>query len=197
MRVHIYSIVALTVAATACSSGRSNAQKRAEVARGVAAEMAVPSRPLLDYSQFEVLTAEMAPEVAEDEAKAQVAADLDGRIRARLAGLVNEWPNNGSAGTFTVTPRVVSLRVVSGGARVWLGAFAGNSHMDVDLILKDKASGDVIATAEIRQSAGGMAGAWSGGSTDRNLLNYVADITYAYLRRHGPPEPAPAPAPEG
>ncbi len=193
MRITCFSVLFL-VASIGCGGGGNNALRRAEVARTYAGSMAQPSKPLLEYSKVELLPTTMEEEVAAEEAKAKVANQLDERIQNRVAPLLQQWPTTGQAGTLEVRPHVMSLRIVSGGSRFWLGAMAGSSHMDVDLILIDKASGQQIGRALIRQSADAMAGGWSMGSTDRNLLNYVADISYAYLRHHGPKVPEPTPA---
>ena len=50
----------------------------------------------------------------------------------------------------------------------------------------EKQTGREIARERIRQSAGAMAGAWSIGSTDQNLSEYVVDIAHEYLAKNHP-----------
>jgi hypothetical protein len=39
----------------------------------------------------------------------------------------------------------------------------------------------VVANPRIRRTADAFAGGWSAGATDKDLLDYVADIAYQYL----------------
>ena len=66
--------------------------------------------------------------------------------------------------------------------------------IEVDLIMTDKASGQVVGQPHIRLESGGMAGAWSYGSADRNLIEYALDVIYTYLQRNHPSYQPPAPA---
>jgi hypothetical protein len=61
---------------------------------------------------------------------------------------------------------------------------AGDSSITMDLELRDAATGVVIAKPSIGRSANAMAGAWSFGATDRNLLDYITNIAMEYLQRH-------------
>jgi hypothetical protein len=70
---------------------------------------------------------------------------------------------------------------VSGGARFWAGAMAGESIVDVDLLLVDSTSGKRVAQARVTRGSGAMVGGWSVGATDRNLLDYIVDICHEYL----------------
>jgi hypothetical protein len=50
--------------------------------------------------------------------------------------------------------------------------------------LTDKENDKVVAVPRIDQVADAMAGGGSSGATDRNLLNYVVDISYHYFVKH-------------
>ena len=80
-----------------------------------------------------------------------------------------------------IQPRVVSLRVISVTTRLWIGAWAGQSEISMDLILLDKETGEKIGRTRVQRAAGAYAGAWSHGMTDKSLLDYIVDITYQYL----------------
>ena len=72
--------------------------------------------------------------------------------------------------------------MIGGANRFFAGAFAGDSSIDMDLELKEAATGTVIAKPRIVRNANAMAGAWSVGATDRNLMDYIADIATQYLQ---------------
>ncbi len=64
------------------------------------------------------------------------------------------------------------------------GAWAGSSNINMAFKLTDKENDKVVAVPRIDQVADAMAGGWSSGATDRNLLNYVVDISYHYFVKH-------------
>jgi len=70
---------------------------------------------------------------------------------------------------------------VSGGARFFIGALAGNSDVKIKLVLTDSATNEVIGSPIISKQSGAMSGAWSMGSTGRNLVDYIIDISERYL----------------
>jgi hypothetical protein len=104
-------------------------------------------------------------------------------LEAKITPLLGEWraASGDGSGTLVIQPDAVKLKIVSSGARFWGGALAGESNVDINLRLINKASGKVIANPRIARSAGSMSGAWSIGATDQNLLRYVVDISYQYL----------------
>ncbi|MFN2644031.1 MAG: hypothetical protein ABR570_03495 [Burkholderiales bacterium] len=164
----------------------SNPARRAAVAMEESRRLAAPTTPLASYGKFELKPMGMSPAVANDTAKVEVVKDLEGRVQARVQPLLAQWnaqaaKNAATGSTLIVQPRVMSLRVVSGGARFFAGAFAGDSSIAMDLDLKDAATGALIANPRIERSAGAMAGGWSIGATDRNLMDYIADIAGQYL----------------
>ena len=122
-----------------------------------------------------------------DQAKAAVAKDLETRLRAVLQPMLTRWSaasGQRPARTLIVQPRVTQLRVIHGATRAFVGAFAGDSSITMDLELRDAATGAVIAKPSIARNANAMAGAWSFGATDRNLLDYITNIASEYLERH-------------
>ena len=167
MKQLLIPVVALAVLA-GCASDPS---RRAKVAEEESARLTAPTTPLSSYGTFELKPMEMAPEVANDSAKAAVAKDLEARVQARVQPLLAQWSaqgaNSAAAGrTLIVQPRAIKIRMIG----------------QMDLELKDAATGAVIATPRIIRNAGAMAGAWSVGATDRNLMNYIADIARQYLQ---------------
>jgi hypothetical protein len=162
---------------------QSNTDKRRNIAIQEVSRMAPPSEKLSSFSQSELSPITMSPEIA-DGAKKQAYADkLGNMLETKITPLLGEWraASDGGSGTLVIQPDAVKLKVVSGGARFWVGAMAGESKVDMTLRLIDKESGKVIASPRIARSAGSMSGAWSFGATDQNLLRYIVDIANQYL----------------
>ena len=166
----------------------STSEKRAKVAVQESSRLVPPSQRLSLYSNFELEALDMASAVRNDAKKMKVAGQLEEKLRTKLLPLLEKWNSNWGGGdaqsTLLVRPKVASLHVVSGGARFWAGAWAGNSSIDLDLTLVDGDTGSVIANPRINRAASAVGGAWSVGATDRNLLDYITDISYQYLLDH-------------
>jgi hypothetical protein len=178
--------VALVAVVTGCASDPG---RRLEVAREESARLAAPTTPLSAYGKFELKPIQASPEVANEPRKVAATKDLEARLQARLQPLLAEWNAQGATGptaakTLVVQPRVVKLQIFSGATRFFAGALAGDSSIDMDLELFDAAHGVVIAKPRIARSASALAGAWSVGATDRNLMDYIADIACQYLQDH-------------
>lgn len=175
-------LLVLLAGAVGCASDPAD---RAEVAGAEASRMARPDEPLSKFGRFELAPLEMSPEVAADSKKVDQVRKLEARLAARLQPLLDGWnaAGRGSGRVLVVEPTVQQLRIVSGGARFWAGALAGESLVDIDLMLVEKGSGKRIGQARVTRGSGAMAGGWSVGATDRNLLDYVVDICHEYLAR--------------
>ncbi len=78
-------------------------------------------------------------------------------------------------------PHLIKLRIVSGGARFWIGPLGGKSNIDIEFKIIDGSTEDVIAQPRIARRAGAWAGGWSIGKSDRNLQSYIAHITHEYF----------------
>lgn len=186
LRRSLASLAALALAA-GCAS---NPGKRQKIIDDEVARLRPPEMPLTSFGAFEVTPIAMAPEVQEKPEKVAVATDLGQRLEAQLRPTLDGWaaaaPPAARGRTLVIVPTVVGLRIVGGGSRFWLGAMAGESTIDVDLQLVDKATGRAIAKERIAKSSGSMSGAWSMGATDRNLTQYVIDIANAYLVKYHP-----------
>jgi len=161
----------------------ANPEKVATVAQEQSARMVPTSEPLSAFSTFELQPMTLSDAVSADSGKVKQAKILEEKLRAKLIPLFEEWQRDGNntGRKLLVQPSLVSVRIVSGGARFWVGAFAGDSSIDMDLKLVDADTGRLIGQPRINQASGGMAGGWTVGATDRNLLDYVAAISNQYL----------------
>lgn len=177
-----FILILLVALLSACASDPA---KRQQVAVQESARMRALETPLSTYGTFELLPIAMGSAVASKPEKVEVANQLGQKLEARLRPLLQGWQSSAPAErrsrTLVIKPTVASLRVVSAGARFWAGAFLGDSSIDLDLVLMDKESGRLIANQRVNKNANAMAGAWSIGSSDKNLLDYVVDIAYQYL----------------
>ncbi|HEX9049661.1 MAG TPA: DUF4410 domain-containing protein [Anaeromyxobacter sp.] len=181
------TFLAVMALAAGCAS---NPGKRQKIIDDEVARLRAPEIPLTSFGAFEIRPIAMSPDVQEKPEKVAVASDLGQRLEAQLRPTLDGWaaaaPAPAKGRTLVIQPTVVNLRIVGGASRFWLGAMAGDSSIDVDLQLVDKASGRAIAKERIAKSSGGMSGAWSMGATDKNLTQYVIDIANAYLVKYHP-----------
>ncbi|MBI5245219.1 MAG: DUF4410 domain-containing protein [Elusimicrobia bacterium] len=76
---------------------------------------------------------------------------------------------------------VVNMRIVSGGARLWLGAMVGSSDMSVQLTLTDAATGEVVREKLLSTANNAMGAAWTMGSSDRTLPSDMGRIIAEYI----------------
>ena len=72
-------------------------------------------------------------------------------------------------GTLLVKAKVTGMRIVSGHARMWGGAFTGSSFMEVDLTLIDSATNTVVREKKLSSANNPWAAAWVGGASDQSL----------------------------
>lgn len=158
------------------------------VATTESARMAAPSRPFSSFASYELKPMTLSPAVMKEHGKVERAAELDARLRQKLEPLFDEWrsaaPGAKRSGRLVVEPQLASLKVVSGGARFWAGAMAGDSSIDLDLAMTDGDTGQLIAKPRITLKADAMTGGWSIGKSDDNLLDYIAAVSYQYLKDH-------------
>lgn len=175
-------LLACLVLITGCRQG----QQRTDIAMQEASRLQAPMEALGKYSKVKLKAIELKGEVATDGKKVKAAKDLEDRLQTKLGPLLDNW-NNGNTGdgsTLIIQPVLQSLYIVSAGSRFWVGGMAGNSSIDMDLLLTDEATGKRIAAPRIQRDASAMGGAYSVGGTDRNLPNYIVDIAYNYLQMH-------------
>jgi uncharacterized protein YceK len=168
-----------TSAQTATSSAGSPA------AQAAGTGLAAPSQPLSTFSDFELKPMTLADAVAKNRGKRTVAGQLESRLRERVQSLLDEWKADKSStrtgGTLVIQPQLQDLRIISGGARFWGGSMAGGSYITMTLQLIDGKTGTIIASPIISRSSNAVAGTWTMGAMDRNLLNWAVEIARQYL----------------
>jgi curli biogenesis system outer membrane secretion channel CsgG len=166
---------------TACAADPAKVQ---DVAAEEAERLAPPTRPLSEFAEFELAAMTFDDAIVQESGKMEEAQEFESNLQAKLDPLLANWNAGGSesaVGTLSIEANLVRLKIVSGGARFWAGAFAGDSFLDLDLRLVDKSSGEVISDVQVRRNADSMTGAWSVGKSDQNLDEYVVSIIHQYL----------------
>jgi hypothetical protein len=133
--------------------------------------------------------------VAEFETSAEIAKDYPNATRECQANTV--WSlqekkfyqsvESGKAavdrrdGTLLVKAKLTDMRIVSGPARIWGGAFAGSSFMEVDLTLIDAATNTVVREKKLSSVNNPWAAAWVGGASDYSLPADMGKILAEYV----------------
>ncbi len=144
-----------------------------------------PAEALSAFQRFEVVPLAMgapwAGQAANEAAKTNLQANLDERLGPWLAE-VNAGADADAGRVLRIEPYIGGIRFITGGKRVFAGAFAGKSRVLLRLRLVDVATGAVIAEPEFYQHAAGMAGAYSFGGADKAMLERVATLAADYLR---------------
>lgn len=121
--------------------------------------------------------------VAEFETSAEIANDYPNATRECQANTVwalqekkfYQTVESGKAagarrdGTLLIKAKVTNVRIVSGAARIWGGAFTGSSFMEVDLTLIDAATNTVVREKKFSSANNPWAAAWVGGASDHSL----------------------------
>jgi curli biogenesis system outer membrane secretion channel CsgG len=166
---------------TACAADPEKVQA---VADAESARLQRPTRPLSSFTVFELKPMVFSTAIEEEKGKLEEAQEFEQNLNDKLLPLLESWnaaSNEGSRGTLSIETELTGLRIISGGARFWAGAFAGDSFIDMDLRLIDTGTGEEIADVRIQRNAGAMGGAWSIGKSDQNLDEYIVSIVYDYL----------------
>jgi len=80
-----------------------------------------------------------------------------------------------------IRANITNMRIVSGSARFWGGAFAGSSGMEYDLTLVDGKTNQVVRTKKMSSWNNSWAAAWNFGASDRSLPDDMGKITASYI----------------
>lgn len=144
-----------------------------------------PANALAGYDKYELLPITMGPPYAGDQGKEKAKATIQGHLSAEIDPIIAQW-NSEAAGSergqsVVIEPRIEKLKVVSGGARFWAGALAGDSYVVLRLRIAEQPSGALLAEPEFYQRAAAMSGAWTFGGQDKDMMHRIALITKQYL----------------
>lgn len=102
------------------------------------------------------------------------------------AGLRNIWPDlklvpaggdfsKGDQRTLQICPQITHIRLVSVGARIWVGAMAGGSDLVMHVDYRDSSNGQIVANPDFWKGNSAWSGGW--GSKD----NQIRDAAVAQI----------------
>lgn len=83
--------------------------------------------------------------------------------------------------TLYVKVTVPEMRMVGTAARMWGGAFAGSSRMNLEIRLIDGATGDVVREHRLESANNAFAASWTGGASDQSLPSDMGKILAEYI----------------
>lgn len=111
-----------------------------------------PANALQGYDKYEFAPLAMGPPYAGDEGKEKAKDKIQGYLTAETQPIVAKWNQDAAGGTrgqsLLLEPRIEKLKVVSGGARFWAGALAGDSYVVIRLRISEQPGGKVLAEPE-------------------------------------------------
>lgn len=144
-----------------------------------------PANALAGYDAYELAPITMDPPLAGDAGKEKAKAKIQEHMNNETGPIIAQW-NTDAAGsarglTLLIEPRVEKLKVVSGGARFWAGAFAGDSYVVMKLRITEQPGGNLLAEPEFYQRAAAMSGAWTFGGQDKDMMHRIILLANHYL----------------
>jgi len=185
--VYLLSLV-LLVLITACAGkgGKSDAQAGSDVKPDAKAASALDPPLAKPYRVIVVAEFETTAEIAKDypdatrECQANTVLGLQDKkfyktVESGKAAMARR------DGTLLVKAKVTGMRIVSGHARMWGGAFTGSSFMEVDLTLVDAATNTVVREKKLSSANNPWAAAWVGGASDRSLPADMGKVLAEYV----------------
>jgi hypothetical protein len=178
----LFATVVLVAAVISACGGSSTGNVKAEEA-APAAEKQVPLDRRYSKIVFQEFSAD--PQIQTDYPTALSeceSAAIATVISRNVFGAVEK----GKAGAkytdaLLVKGTIVSMRIVSGGARFWAGAMAGQSDITVQLKFTDSATGAVVREKLLSSANNPFGAAWTYGSSDRSLPSDMGKIIGEYI----------------
>ena len=145
-----------------------------------------PANALAGYDKYELLPIAMGPPYAGDDGKEKAKAKIQDHMTTETGPIIAQWNTDAAGSTrgqsLVIEPRIEKLKVVSGGARFWAGALAGDSYVVMKLRIVEQPSGTLLAEPEFYQRAAAMSGAWTIGGQDKDMMHRIVPLTNKYLQ---------------
>jgi len=145
-----------------------------------------PTSAFAGYDKYELLPIAMGPPYAGDEGKEKAKTKIQDYMTAETGPIIAQWNTDAAGSTrgqsLVIEPRIDKLKVVSTGARIWAGAFAGDSYVVMKMKIVEQPSGTVLGEPMFYQRASAMSGTWTFGAQDKDMMHRVVVLVNKYLQ---------------
>lgn len=165
----------------------SDTPKMQRVALAEAAHLSAPGRPLSSFAQFELAPVTLSPGIKKSTKKTIKARELERKLQSKLTPLLRQWnaANGDNAdGKLVVRPHIQKLKILGSGTRFLIGAFAGSSFVDMELVLVDASSEKEVSRILIQRSSKQDDEFIAFSHNDERVIDFVVSIAYQYLARN-------------
>lgn len=145
-----------------------------------------PAARLSGHVRYEIQPLQMGAPYAGQEANEKAKAKIQEQLNAEIGPLLEKWNQAAAASgesqtTLALFPEIQSIKFISGGKRVWTGAFSGSSHVYLKVTLREQPTGTVIGEPQFYQRAAALSGAWTFGAQDNDMLRRIVVMLKSYL----------------
>jgi hypothetical protein len=207
MKIILKSIglIAVLVTASALLSGtiasgqetnapltKAEQKKAAKEAKQAAKERNYAANPTKvkfgEFKAVEIKATEITEKQYQKPGNEKSAAKIDEMLQTQLKYI---FPNlkvipaggefsKGNERTLQITPSIKMIRIVSTGARIWVGPMAGGSDIVMHVDFRDSSTGEIIANPDFWRGNNAWAGGWTMGGTDNQIRDAVVSQITAY-----------------
>ena len=187
MKKILFSTLALVFLASCAtqSSNRSpeeNQAKLEQLKKSPSTWNDAPAEIFSNFTHFEFIQPKLSASLQVDEKKVASAQEANQVISNRLNPIFSKWQQQSHGDrTLLIESTYSQYKIVSSGARFFAGAFAGDSNVQIDVTMKDKTTGQIIASPFFFQRANAIGGAWSIGSHDKSIPGRLSVLLEKYL----------------
>ena len=190
-RILPFVLFSIFILLTACARGgrarKAETQPQAEQQAQAGSQPEAVDPPLAKkYADIIVYEIETTPDLkaaypdAARECQVNMITDL--QIKNMYNSVAPSKPGAAyGAGTLLVKAKIKDMRLVSTGARIWGGAFAGSSYMNLDVSFVDAGTGKEVRKKEMSSAINAWAASWTSGSSDRSLPADMGRIIADYI----------------
>jgi hypothetical protein len=144
-----------------------------------------PGKPFSAYSGFELRPIRLDEDDARDKGKVAEAARVQSHFNELVAPIVAEWnarqPAAEGAPHLVIEPRIDAIRR-PGAARVFAGAYAGNSYVVMHLRFFEQPGDKLFAEPEFYERTTAFTGTFTFGAQDKATMRRVAQRVADYLK---------------
>jgi hypothetical protein len=176
--------VFLIIALSGCATGKSAQQEESEKAQAPAVT------PLnRGYSDIFVFEIETTPALKKDyeeaikECQSVLITSLLMKNKYKRVEPGKSGEKQTGKTALLAKMKVSDMRIASSSARIWGGALAGSSYMNIRMTLVDAATQDVVREEDFNSTNNAWAAAWNMGASDRSLPSDMGKIMAEYIEK--------------